>query len=430
MFKKIVMILMMICAVCCLSAQSTPADDNIRQALYSALDQAKPSIAKAPFKGKTVAILPIAEDVDSLVLGRLKNILTSANVKCIEGKEDPMWGEIMQEIAWDQKKGDILDAQTIAKFGKLKGAQILLYGKVRALDQNEARIYAEIELHATDIQTKEHIWGGTFTCRFYVGRDIRGIIELDTDLKNLLKKNFEEAKKSLLSPSTAAKLDKKTVAVVPLAGDIDNYMTTLALEMLTETTLQPRNTQIPTLSQLKAFSRDGKDVADLVFHGAIRDLYRGKTTAKLLTNANNEPIMEEKTDIYADIQLVVENPKNGDVLWSKTITLHEVVVKYRDHLSAEEMEVWNEQQAALAAAAEEAEKKAALEKEEAEKQAALEKEEAEKKAAKEAREKKKMEKEAKIKFYAILIAIVIGGIALIWFIVWCIKAWVSYHDVR
>lgn len=434
MFKKIATFLMMFCAICSLSAQINLADDNVRQSLYGALDQAKASIAKAPFNGKTVAILPIAGDADSLILGRLKNILSDAKVKCIEGKEDPMWAEIMKEIAWNQRKEDILDQQTIVKFGKLKAAQVVLYGKVRVLDQNEDRIYAEIELHATDLATKAHIWGGNFACRYYLGQDIRGIISLDVDLKNLLKKNFEEAKKSLQEPATAAKLNKKTVAVVPLAGDIDSYMTNLAIEMLTATTLQPKYPQIPSLSQIKAFARDGQMNTDLVFYGAIRDLYRGKTTAKMVSNENNEPIMEEKTDIFVDIQLTVEDLKTGIILWSKTITLHEEVVKERDHLTPAEQEIWDKQQEMSRKQMEEAAKEKAdaeaKEKEEAEEKAAAEKEEAEEKAAQEKNKEEEQAKENRIKFYAILIAILIGGIALIWFIVWCIKAWASYHDVR
>lgn len=430
MLKKFVAILMMFCAVCSLSAQINLAEDNIRQAIYGALNQTKSSLAKAPFNNKTVAILPINGDKDSLILGYLKNILTAANLKCIEGKEDPMWAEIMKEIEWDQRKEDILDPQTIGKFGKLKAAQIVLYGKVRVLDQNEARIYAEIELHATDITTKEHIWGGTFAYRFYQGQDIQGIIALDADLKNLLKKNFEEAKKSLQSPATAAKLDKKTVVVVPLAGDIDSYITHLALEMLTDTTLLPKNPQIPSLSQIRAFARDGQMDAELVFHGAIRDLYRGKTSSKMYTNEKNEPFMEDKTDIYADIQLTVENLKTGIVLWSKTITLHEQIVKNRDHLTDAETAVWNDLCAKARKEQNMLKKEKAVKKAEAEKKAALEKEEAAAKAAKAEMEKKEQEKNARAKFYAILIACVFGGVAIICFIIWCIKAWASYHNVR
>ena len=185
----------------------------------------------------------------------------------------------------------------------------------------------------------------------------------------------------------------KKIVVIPLAGDIDSYMTGLAIAILTDTVLLPQNLQIPSLAQVKAMARDGQLDSDLVFYGAIRDLYRGKTSSKRLFDKNNVPFMKDRTEVYADIQLFVEDLKTGVVYWSKTITLHEEVVKDRD-LTQEEMTLLN---------AEEKEKQA---------------------------DREKQAQQDMKKFYFILAASIIGGLILICFIVWGIKAWVSYHKVR
>ena len=444
MLKKILMFLMMFCVFYELSAQLS-SDEAVQQAIIGALVQAKSTLENAPFQNKTVAILPIAGDDRAVITGHLKNILTSAKINCVEGKEDPMWDEIIKEIAWNQLKEDILDPETVAKFGKLKAAQVLLYGKIRTLDKNTERIYVEVELHATDVATKKHIWGGNFAYRFYFGKDMHGIITLDTDLRLLLKKNFRAAQTSLQEPTVAAKFDKnKKIVVIPLAGDIDSYMTGLAIEILTDTVLLPQNLQIPSLAQVKAMARDGQLDSDLVFYGAIRDLYRGKTSSKRLFDKNNVPFMKDRTEVYADIQLFVEDLKTGVVYWSKTITLHEDVVKDRD-LTQEEMTLLNAEEkekqaeiekakaaveAKIAVAKKEAEKKAVAAKKEAEKKAATAKQEAKEQAALERADREKQAQQDMKKFYFILAASIIGGLILICFIVWGIKAWVSYHKVR
>ena len=165
------------------------------------MDNSKLSLKNAPFGQKTITILPFAGNFNDVLSGRLKNIITETGFTCVEAKDDPMWNEIVKEIAWDERKSDILDPATIVKFGKLKASQILLYGKVRALDQNADRVYAEIELHAIDIATKQHVWGGSFVCRLYKGKDMQGIVSLDNELRNLLKKNFKEAKNLSLNNS-------------------------------------------------------------------------------------------------------------------------------------------------------------------------------------------------------------------------------------
>ncbi len=365
-------------------------NDDIRQVLYGALDNSKLSLKNAPFGQKTIAILPFADNFNDVLSGRLKNILTEAGFTCVEAKDDPMWNEIVKEIAWDERKSDILDPATIVKFGKLKASQILLYGKVRALDQNADRVYAEIELHATDIATKQHIWGGSFVCRLYKGKDMQGIVSLDNELRNLLKKNFEEAKKSLRSPEFAGKLGNvKTATVIPLSGDIDQYMTGLAIEMLTQTNHLPKNPQIPSLSQIRAFARDGQVASDAIFYGAVRDLSKTDTESK----TTEDKKVQTYYTVNADIQLFMEDVKTGIILWSKTITLSEKITSERAMTASEIAEA---RQAKIDAVPESI----------------------------------KEDVVDNWKSYVAIIASVIGGIILLILIAVGIKAFFSYNNVR
>ena len=336
---KISLLFALLAVVCRASADSNIsasdgfAGDSEREAIYGALKNAESALKFAPFKNKTIAILPIPNDKNGLLTGRLKNILTSQGYICVEGKEDPMWNEIIKEFIWDERKDDILDQNTLAKFGKLKAAQILLYGKIRVFDQNSDRIYAELDLHAADIATKQHIWGGNFACRFYKnGKELQGIIKLNHELRQLLKKNFDDAKKSLQDLGSIQKTNHiKTVSVIPLAGDIDQYITGLAIEMLAQTRFQPKNPRIPSVAEMRSFARDSQADCDAFLYGAIRDLHR--TTA--VTKQPSMFQMQSVRMIHADIQLFLEDAKSGVVLWSRTITISEPVSVTRAMSAAE-----------------------------------------------------------------------------------------------
>lgn len=301
------------------------ADDDARQALYGALDKAEDSLKTAPFGKSPIAILPLKVGHYELS-GRLKNMLVKNGFVCIEGKEDPMLDEILKEIEWSERKSDILDPDTITKFGKLKAAKILLQCEIRVVDKNADRLYAEIELKATDIATKQIIWGGTFANRYYIGKNIQGILDLDDDLRMTLKKNFEAAKKSITAPKVAGKLEKfKTVTIIPLNGDIDSYMTSLATAMLTQTNLVPRNPHIPSLMQIRAAARDGLLESDAVFYGSVRALHK---TQPVEYQADKKVVTQY--EVVAEIQLFIEDAKTGDILWADTVQVKETIASERD----------------------------------------------------------------------------------------------------
>ncbi|MBQ9775751.1 MAG: hypothetical protein IJW17_06905, partial [Lentisphaeria bacterium] len=269
--KKIMMFVISMFAVLAVAANDIRllANDDARQALYGALDKADAALKTAPFGKTPVAILPLKTG-HSVLAGRIKNMLVKNGFVCVEGKEDPMWNEILKEIEWDERKNDILDPETIVKFGKLKAAKILIQCEIRVVDRNEERVYAEIELRATDIASKQIIWGGTFANRYYIGKNVQGIVSLDDELRQTLKKSFAEAKKSLIAPQVAGKLDHiKTITIVPLNGDIDLYMTQLATAMVTQTHLIPQNPHIPSLMQIRSTARDGLLKCDAILYGAI-----------------------------------------------------------------------------------------------------------------------------------------------------------------
>ncbi len=324
--KRIIILLMIL--ACILQVKAYTAEWEFdRMAVKEAVFKAESSLKRAPFGGEPVALLPLKGDEDGIVAATLKTMLTKIGFNCVEGKEDPMWNEIIKEIEWDERKDDILQPATVVRFGKLQAAKILIYGGIRTIDQNVDRVYAEVDLHATNLVTKQHIWGGTFASRVYFGVNVNGIIALDNSLKQLLKKNFNDARDSMRQPAAAERLaNVKSVAIVPLVGDVDQYMTGLAIEMLTETNHAPKQPKVPSLMETRMAVRNHSLACDAVFYGYVRDLSKTQTVYRQLPK---EEKVEASCTYNAEIQMFMENAATGAVLWSKTVTMVETVREER-----------------------------------------------------------------------------------------------------
>jgi hypothetical protein len=82
--------------------------------------------------------------------------------------------------------------------------------------------------------------------------------------------------------------------------------------------------------QIRSTARDGLLKCDAILYGAIRALH--KTPPE---TARSGKKMVTKHDIVAEIQLFIEDARNGNILWGETITVKEPVVEERDLNAAE-----------------------------------------------------------------------------------------------
>jgi hypothetical protein len=156
-----------------------------------------------------------------MVMGVLKTAVTGAGLHCVEGKEDEFVMNIWKEIEWDERKNDILDTNTIAKFGQLQAAKLLLYANIRDVAGANGRGYAEIEVHVSSIETKQHLWSGDFARRFYAPNQPVGAVDLSPSIRTVIKASFS---KLAIELKAAGKLSGvRSVLLVPLAGDMDQF---------------------------------------------------------------------------------------------------------------------------------------------------------------------------------------------------------------
>ena len=309
------MVLAMTVAIGCGLPALAQRADEVRQALQMAVAEAQKAMASGGIpRGTPVSLLPVWNDQDEYVAGLLKNAVTAAGLTYVEGKEEAFWDEVLKEVEWDERKGDILDAGTLVKFGKLKATRILMYGSVREASLTGQRVFVEIELHASSVETKQHLWGGTFAKRFYLPGTVEGILSVDQlppEVREVIKKGFIEKAAASLAKAEPKLKAVRTACLIPLAGDIDEYITGLGRDMLAQSrNLYPKNLDVTTLSEARVMLRDQPQRADALLYGAVRDVSR-----RLV----KEWPLSKTYEVSTETQLFIESASSNEILWSDTV---------------------------------------------------------------------------------------------------------------
>ncbi len=289
------------------------SEDLMRQTVDAAFKDVQDAIAASPVPaGATVAVLPVAGDRDRYIAGRLKNAVTAGGRKCVEDKDDPVFGEILKEIAWDERKEDILDPATVQKFGRLQAAQVLLTATVRTLESNERYSFFEFELHATEIATKRHLWGDVFEKHLYMPglEDAAGESGIPAPLRDALASEMRaKIEASLKKSGKLSNIGK--VAYLPLAGDSKGYVFSIVRDAVSSTSMSLVNLDVATRGEARMRLRDRRVAADALLSGSVREL----------SGSVVEDSPAGKRFRYrAEVQLCIEGT-DGAALWSDTISI-------------------------------------------------------------------------------------------------------------
>lgn len=315
--KFLIISVMLVCMTGFVKAQ----DEDVRQAIQGALQEAAASLKNSRIPANIpISCLPLGNDIGGYVEGQLKISVVAAGRQYVEGKDDPFWDSVLSEVAWDTRKADMLDPVTLAAFGKLKATKILIYGVVRAAEKSGRRVYAEIELHASAVDTKEHLWGGNFAKRYYLPgpENVAGLSFIPPEVRDPIKAQLSTKAFDSLENAKAKLNAIKTVAYVPLAGDIDKYATFMLRDAISRSHMNPKGLDLNTMGEARLLLRDQPTQADALLYGAVRDISQRidsrtfNTTTWLVT---------------AEVQACIEHATTNEILWSDTVSVSEHYTK-------------------------------------------------------------------------------------------------------
>lgn len=314
--KVLTMKTMVAAALVALGVQILPADGDaglMRVVVQETLEKAQGALKSAPIPaGEPVAVLPVADDADGWIAGQLRTALAAAGKTCVQGKDDPLWAEVLKEIEWGTRKADILDPKTLTAFGKLKTARVLLAANVRFVADTARYSFAELELQAVSIETRRHLWGTTLSVRKYKDESkLVGLTDLPVEIRTVALEKFRDNLTASLKKGVKA---GTTVAVLPLPGDADAYVANVVRDAVKRAELVPVNLDATTLTEARFAVREQKQKSAAILWGAVRDL--SATLVETLPNAKTYRI-----DVEA--QATLEDAVSQTQLWSDTISVSE-----------------------------------------------------------------------------------------------------------
>lgn len=141
------------------------AKADVRRALDEAVDQACQRVCgqlnSTDFEEiKNIAVLPLwGEDKDGYITDTLKSYLAGSPYKVMVRSTEE-WDQLLGEIKWGTLREDIMNQQTVQRFGKIEGCDAIVYGTVRQRDMNSWTFHAIVRmtLHMGDVETGQITW--------------------------------------------------------------------------------------------------------------------------------------------------------------------------------------------------------------------------------------------------------------------------------
>ena len=289
------------------TAARAPFDDDEREAIAHAMEEVVASVkASKALDGKSISILPVRNDAGDVVYSYLKNAVVSAGKRCVEHKDDPMWNEVVAEMVFDDKNDGLLDEKTLVKFGSLKATDVLLYGTLRSCTKTGNRVLVELDLHATDVATKEVVWNADVFKRWYTtGTDVaaRGISDLSQPVRNRLADTVRA--KLVESLKAEPKLQGvQSIVLTPLTGDEDLYCSHILRDAITKSGFLVGNDMDRSTFQ-------GAKPTEAVAYGEVRRLeFHDRRAFFGLFWACNFDL---------DLQSAISQNEGRSILWSETV---------------------------------------------------------------------------------------------------------------
>jgi hypothetical protein len=110
---------------------------------------------------ENVAVLSIQGDNDGYMQSALKSVVANSRYKAFSRDQREL-ERIHQEIVENStdKRGDIMDANSIQKFGHIQGVDAVLYGRVWRQDQDlqDNRGSVKLTVYLAHVETGELLW--------------------------------------------------------------------------------------------------------------------------------------------------------------------------------------------------------------------------------------------------------------------------------
>jgi len=148
-------------AVAAVSTPNAKADDTetLQRAADAALQPVAADLSGRKFEQvKRIAVIPLRGDPGGYVTERVRDLVTHTPYALFT-REDPVWNDLLGEIEWGVRHEDVMNPETVQKFGKVEGVDAILYGRVWDDSVNlwNIRGHAKVSLVLADVETGQEL---------------------------------------------------------------------------------------------------------------------------------------------------------------------------------------------------------------------------------------------------------------------------------
>jgi hypothetical protein len=328
-----------ILAVLVLAATAAPAATG-PASLQRALDQTINEVAReAAQKLKatdfpditTIAVLPLWGDcraeTKAYIVNMIQSQIIGGRYRVLE-RDAKIWDALLEEIAWNTRREDVMTAETVQKFGKVAGCDAIVFGTVRecAFYLDSGRAITRLTLKMSVVQTGEARWSsGEIKSARLPNMPPRPRPDLDPAMLRAISQLAEQAVAGLKGRN----VNTTNFCVFPLLGHEQGpYVTEVLQAELTKAGCSPVPVSRAEWDEFLAVNSRGRESLDTMADFAKRRGY----DAFLYGTVSECRTLERKYKALARATLTLVNAQTGEALWSPGEIRGQVWLDWQDVL--------------------------------------------------------------------------------------------------
>ena len=144
----------------CVNSACADEQETLQRATDTALEQLAHDLDQISSEGvKSVAVVPLRGDNDEYATGRVRDLVTRTKYALFT-RNEATWDNLLAEIEWGVRREDVMNPDTVQKFGKIEGVDAILYGRVwdQSVNLWSIRGHVKVSLVLADVETGQELW--------------------------------------------------------------------------------------------------------------------------------------------------------------------------------------------------------------------------------------------------------------------------------
>jgi hypothetical protein len=152
---------MAVAALLLLAAGASASDEEtLQRATDEAIGKIGKDLGKASAESVNhVAVIPLRGDADEYATSGLESAVTRTKFALFT-RSEAIWDELLKEIEWGDRREDVMNPETVQKFGKIEGVDAILHGRIWDRNVNMWSVLGRVRMsvHLADVETGQIVW--------------------------------------------------------------------------------------------------------------------------------------------------------------------------------------------------------------------------------------------------------------------------------